>query len=105
MIPKPVTPRDEAYKAWIREQACLACGRTPSEPHHQPARGHGSTGRKTSDYRCVPLCGGIEGHHRGRGTPQVPGSLHTVGNHFWDRLRIDPEMEILRLNSCYFFGG
>lgn len=70
-IPKPAAPpRSEAYKAWIRTLACIACEaqRTPTEAHHHGRR---AVGRKCSDYRCVPLCSAC--HHAITSTHRLPG--------------------------------
>lgn len=94
--------RDDAYLAWVRERPCLVCGRAPCDPHHQAERGHGAMGLKPSDYRAVPLCGGVEGHHTGRGTREKPGSYHALSRAFWERYGIDVEREIVRLNTTFF---
>jgi len=60
-------------------------------------------GMKPSDYRAVPLCGGVEGHHTGRGTPESRGSVHTVGRRFWELNGIDVERAILGQQMRYFF--
>ena len=62
--------------------------------------GYGAMGLKASDYRAVPLCGGPEGHHVGRGTASFPGSAHTSGRFFLQGK--DTEGEIVRLNAIFF---
>lgn len=90
--PKQVVERSEEYKAWIRSLPCIRCQRQPSEAHHQPAEGHSSTGKKCSDYRCVPLCAE---HHE---------QYHSSGRHtFWGGA--DVETIVARLNISYFFGA
>src|SRR5262249_3281825 len=42
-------------------QACLVCGRKPSDPHHLGFTQPRALGRKVSDEFAVPLC---RGHHR-----------------------------------------
>ncbi len=56
--PKPKTPRDSKYKAWIKLQPCFNCGKTPAgDPHHyQPIGGGCGIGMKVSDLWCIPLC-------------------------------------------------
>ena len=61
-------------------------------------------GGKCSDYRAIPLCGGINGHHSGNGTKVQPGSYHTIGPPFWKRYGVDIEAVIVQLNAEYFFG-
>ncbi len=58
-------------------------------------------GGKVSDYRAVPLCAP---HHTGGGTSAQPGSYETLSWGLWLRYEIDIEVEIVRLNSVYFFG-
>lgn len=71
-FPKHPPERVEEYLDWIRSLACAHCceseddapyqsGRT--EASHHPREGHGSTGRKCSDYRTIPLCQGCHGMH------------------------------------------
>jgi hypothetical protein len=52
---KNKTPRSEKYKAWIRTQPCVVCGRTGETiaPAHMAT---GGTSIKASDYYCLPLC-------------------------------------------------
>ena len=55
MLPKPQTPRDPKYLAWIRTLPCLFCGKPgPSQAHHTAT---GGMSLKGSDFSCVPLCG------------------------------------------------
>jgi hypothetical protein len=60
---------NKKYKEWIKTLGCLIC-RRPSEPHHQPKKGHGAKGKKTDDLRCLPLCHlhHMELHQQGRET-------------------------------------
>ncbi len=50
--------RSRAYRAWIREQPCAACGAPPpSDPHHHTLKpGSKAMGVKVTDAWCVPLC-------------------------------------------------
>lgn len=52
--PKRITPRDEKYKQYVREQPCAVCDRTPCEPCH--SFGRRGERIKSSDYSCIPLC-------------------------------------------------
>jgi hypothetical protein len=45
----------------LAQQACLVCGRKPSDPHHLGFTQPRALGRKVSDEFAVPLC---RGHHR-----------------------------------------
>lgn len=103
MRPKPFTDEDPEYLAFIRTQPCIICGRTHCvAAHHQPEKGQGTMGGKCSDYRTIPLCEGIDGHHRGNGTKAQPGSFHAMSWSFWDRYGVDVEAVILRYNMVYF---
>ena len=46
---------------YVTQQACLVCGRKPSDPHHFGFTQPRALGRKVSDEFAVPLC---RGHHR-----------------------------------------
>ena len=46
---------------YVAQQACLLCGRKPSDPHHLGFTQPRALGRKVSDEFAVPLC---RGHHR-----------------------------------------
>jgi hypothetical protein len=96
--------RDENYLSFIRSLPCLVCGRPGCDPHHQPEAGHGATGIKTDDYRALPLCSGIDGHHNGNGTAVQPGSFHGMSWAFYRRYGIDVEEVIAGLVAGYFFG-
>ncbi len=52
---KPDKPARAAhYLAFVRQLPCCICGAPePSDPHHV---GKHAMGRKTDDYRCVPVC-------------------------------------------------
>lgn len=51
--PKPSTPRDPKYLAWIRKQrSCISGALPPCEAHHTST---GGMGIKGSDYEAVPL--------------------------------------------------
>ena len=53
--------RDREHVRFVAKQACLICGRRPSDPHHLRFAQHRALGRKVSDEFTVPLC---RGHHR-----------------------------------------
>ena len=56
--PKPKTPTDKAYRKRVEQLPCCKCGEPWKDraAHHEQEIGHGSMGRKCSDYRCIPLC-------------------------------------------------
>ena len=62
------------------KQACLICGRMPSDPHHLRFTQPRALGRKVSDEFTVPLC---RGHHR---------EVHRCGDEaaWWEKAGIDP---------------
>jgi hypothetical protein len=64
----------------VAQQACLVCGRKPSDPHHLRFLQPRALGRKASDEFAVPLC---RIHHR---------LVHRVGNEaaWWKDAGIDP---------------
>ena len=54
MFPKPHTPRDPKYLAWIRTLPCIQCGATHYvQAHHAES---GGMGIKASDHTALPLC-------------------------------------------------
>lgn len=107
-MPRPANPfktlpaEDPHYLDFIRSQPCLICQRPWVDPHHQTEAGQGTMGGKCSDYRAVPLCGGIDGHHTGNGTKAQPGSYHVIGRALYRRYGVDVEAEIVRLNAAFF---
>jgi hypothetical protein len=60
-IAAPRRYRNRAHLRYIAQQACLLCGRKPSDPHHLGFTQPRALGRKVSDEFVVPLC---RGHHR-----------------------------------------
>jgi hypothetical protein len=52
LLPKPKTYRSEKYKAFVRKQPCIACGRSPCDHHHTDV---GGMGMKGTDLSGVPL--------------------------------------------------
>ena len=75
-IAEPKRLRDKAHLKFVASQACLICGRQPSDPHHLRFAQPRALGMKVSDEFTVPLC---RGHHR---------QLHQAGNEItWLRSR------------------
>ena len=56
--PKPITPRDSKYKAWIKLQPCFGCNQNPAGDahHYQPIGGGCGWGMTVSDLWCIPAC-------------------------------------------------
>jgi len=77
-IGEPKRLRDKAHLKFVASQACLICGRQPSDPHHLRFAQPRAIGLKVSDEFTVPLC---RGHHR---------ELHQAGNEvaWWERMKI-----------------
>ena len=78
--PEPRRIRDREHVRFVTRQACLVCGRTPSDPHHLRFAQHRALGRKVSDEFTVPLC---RGHHR---------EVHRCGDEaaWWQNTGMDP---------------
>ena len=83
--PKPHTPRDPAYLAFIRKQPCCVCGKQ-SVAHHVQS---GGIGIKSSDRVSVPLCDPF-GHHT---------ELHRIGKKTFS---IKYNIDLLSLAKQYF---
>jgi hypothetical protein len=79
-IAKPRRYRNKDHLRYVARQACLICGRQPSDPHHLRYAQPRALGRKASDEFTVPLC---RMHHR---------EVHRVGNEqaWWQAVGIDP---------------
>jgi ERF superfamily len=60
-VAAPRRYRDREHLRYVAQQACLVCGRKPSDPHHLGFTQPRALGRKVSDEFAVPLC---RGHHR-----------------------------------------
>ena len=84
---KPVRLRDKDHRRFVLRQACLVCGRVPSDPHHLTFTQPRALGRRVSDEFIVPVC---RVHHR---------ELHRSGNEvaWWQPFNIDPIPVALRL--------
>jgi hypothetical protein len=50
--------RNREHLRYVAQQACLVCGRKPSDPHHLGFTQPRALGRKVSDEFAVPLCRG-----------------------------------------------
>jgi hypothetical protein len=72
--------RDKAHLKFVATQACLICGRQPSDPHHLGFAQPRALGRKVIDEFTVPLC---RAHHR---------EVHRSGNEqeWWKPDNLDP---------------
>jgi ERF superfamily len=84
---KPLRLRDKDHRRYVLRQACLVCGRVPSDPHHLTFTQPRALGRRVSDEFIVPVC---RVHHR---------ELHRSGNEaaWWQKFNIDPIPVALRL--------
>jgi DNA recombination protein Rad52 len=77
--------RDKKHIAFVAQQPCAICGRSPAQSHHLRHAQPRAMGLKVSDEYVVPLC---NIHHR---------SLHDAGNE--ERWWIDQKQEPLALAS------
>jgi ERF superfamily protein len=79
-FPEPRRIRDRDHMRHVIKQACLVCGRLPSDPHHLRFAQSRALARKVSDEFTVPLC---RAHHR---------EIHRCGNEalWWRSTGIDP---------------
>jgi hypothetical protein len=59
---KTLRLRDKDHLTFVSKQACLVCGRQPSDAHHLRCAQPRALGRKVSDEFTVPVC---RLHHRG----------------------------------------
>ena len=77
---KPRRRRDRPHREFVSAQACVICGRQPSDAHHLRFAQPTGLGHKVSDEFTVPLC---RSHHR---------ELHRTGNEvrWWAQFGIDP---------------
>jgi hypothetical protein len=60
-VAAPRRYRNREHLRYVAQQACLVCGRKPSDPHHLGFTQPRALGCKVSDEFAVPLC---RGHHR-----------------------------------------
>jgi hypothetical protein len=79
-IGEPRRIRDKAHRKFVSAQACLICGRQPSDAHHLRSAQPRALSRKVSDEFTVPLC---RIHHR---------EVHRGSNEsaWWNRFGVDP---------------
>ena len=79
-IGEPRRIRDKGHRKFVSSQACLVCGRQPSDPHHLRSAQPRALGRKVSDEFTVPLC---RTDHREvhRGSDEAA---------WWSRFGVDP---------------
>jgi ERF superfamily len=79
-VAAPRRYRNREHLRFVARQACLVCGRKPSDPHHLRYVQPRALGRKASDEFAVPLC---RVHHR---------ALHRAGDEqaWWKESGIDP---------------
>jgi len=86
-IPSPRRYRNKEHLRFVAKQACLVCGRQPSDPHHLRYMQARALGRKASDEFTVPLC---RVHHR---------EVHRVADErtWWTRMALDPVTVARRL--------
>jgi ERF superfamily len=77
---KPMRQRNKAHLAFVAEQPCLVCQRSPCDAHHLKFAQPRTLGRKVSDEFTVPLC--RDHHHQ----------LHRHGNEmaWWANVQIAP---------------
>ena len=85
--PEPRRIRDRDHVRFVAQQACLICGRKPSDAHHLRFTQSRALGRKVSDEFTVPLC---RGHHR---------ELHRHGDEaaWWSSAGFDPAVSAREL--------
>ena len=77
---EPRRYRNREHLRFVARQACLVCGRKPSDAHHLRFAQPRALGRKVSDELVAPLC---RIHHR---------EVHRTGNEraWWKQAGIDP---------------
>jgi ERF superfamily len=87
ILGKTVRLRDKEHRKFVSRQACLVCGRTPSDPHHLKFTQPRALGNRVSDEFTVPIC---RIHHR---------ELHRHSDEaaWWGKVHIDPIPFALRL--------
>jgi hypothetical protein len=87
VVAKTIRLRDNEHCKYVATQACLICGRIPSEAHHIRFAQPRALGRKVSDEYTVPVC---RLHHR---------ELHRYGDEasWWAGVGVDPLSTALEL--------
>jgi hypothetical protein len=80
VTPKTRRRRDKRHRQFVAAQACVICGRQPSDAHHLRFAQPRGLGLKVSDEFTVPIC---RSHHR---------DLHRTGNEirWWAQFGIRP---------------
>jgi hypothetical protein len=86
-LSEPRRYRDRAHLEFVASQACLRCGRQPSDAHHLRFMQSRAMGRRVSDEFAVPLC---RTHHR---------AVHRHGDEvdWWRSAGIEPVAVAQRL--------
>jgi len=79
-VAAPRRYRNRGHLRYVAQQACLVCGRKPSDPHHLGFTQPRALGRKVSDEFAVPLC---RGHH---------GAVHRSRDEsaWWRQVGVEP---------------
>ena len=79
-VATPRRYRNREHLRYVAQQACLICGRKPSDPHHLRHVQPRALGRRASDEFAVPLC---RLHHR---------AVHRAGDEraWWQATGMDP---------------
>jgi hypothetical protein len=79
-VAAPRRYRNREHLRFVAQQACLVCGRKPSDPHHLRHVQPRALGRKASDEFAVPLC---RSHHR---------AVHRASDEqsWWQATGVDP---------------
>jgi hypothetical protein len=79
-VATPRRYRNREHLRYVAQQACLVCGRKPSDPHHLRHAQPRALGRRASDEFAVPLC---RLHHR---------AVHRAGDEraWWQATGVDP---------------
>ena len=80
LVAKAIRLRDKEHCRYVSTQACLICGRAPSEAHHIRFAQPRALSLKVSDEYTVPVC---RLHHR---------ELHRYGDEtsWWAGVGVDP---------------
>src|SRR5204863_7494420 len=89
ITPKTRRRRDKCHREFVAAQACVICGRQPSDAHHLRFAQPRGLGLKVSDEFTVPLC---RSHHR---------ELHRTRNEmrWWAQFGIQPKTIAYKLWS------
>jgi hypothetical protein len=86
---------DLKYRAWLRHQPCIICGRVPCDVAHVGDRG---LGVKCPDSEAVSLC---VGHHRRIGQGGWKDAHHVLGRNFWTHHGLDRDAVIADCRRRY----